>query len=196
MKLYYSPGSSSLAVHIALIETELEFELIRVDRKTKLTSDGEDYYEINSTGFVPALDVDSVILTENVAILYYIGTTTNSVYSSTAINRSHLIETLAFIASELHKSFKPMLAPDGRADTKEAAKETLRSRYGIMDGRLGDNEFILGNKFSVADCYLFVTIFWARNFAKIDLPKRLSDYFDRIERRPAVRHALKAEGLI
>ncbi|MFP5348396.1 MAG: glutathione S-transferase N-terminal domain-containing protein, partial [Gammaproteobacteria bacterium] len=59
MKLYYSPGACSLAVHILLRETATLFELVRVDLKAKRTEKGEDYLKINPKGYVPALQLDS-----------------------------------------------------------------------------------------------------------------------------------------
>ena len=40
MKLYYAPGFSSLADHIALLEAGLAHELVRVDIGTKQTESG------------------------------------------------------------------------------------------------------------------------------------------------------------
>nr|VUD28755.1 glutathione S-transferase domain-containing protein [Raoultella sp. NCTC 9187] len=56
MKLYYSPGSCSLSPHIALREAGLDFELIRVDTKTHTWGAGNNYYDINPLGYVPALE--------------------------------------------------------------------------------------------------------------------------------------------
>ena len=73
MKLYYSPGACSLASHIALLEAGLDFELERVDLKSKLTETGADFTAINTKGYVPALVLDSGdVVTENIAVLDWI----------------------------------------------------------------------------------------------------------------------------
>jgi len=73
MKLYYLTGACSLASNIALREAGLKFELAKVDRLTKKTSDGLDFNEVNPKGYVPALRLDNgEVLTENVTVLQYI----------------------------------------------------------------------------------------------------------------------------
>jgi hypothetical protein len=59
MRLFYSPGTSSLFPHIVLHEAGLAFEGIRVDEHTKIMANGEDYRTINPLGFVPALQLDA-----------------------------------------------------------------------------------------------------------------------------------------
>ena len=58
MKLYYAPNTCSLSPHIVLRELELEFELVKVDNKNKLTADGRDFRTINPKGYVAALELD------------------------------------------------------------------------------------------------------------------------------------------
>ena len=69
MKLYYSPGSCSLASHIALAESGAEFSVEKVDLRSKMTETGANFREVNPKGSVPALEIEpGVILTEGAAI--------------------------------------------------------------------------------------------------------------------------------
>ena len=73
MKRYYAPDTCSLSPHIVLRELALEFELIRVNNRSKLTADGRDYRLINPKGYVAALELDDgQILTEGPAIVQYL----------------------------------------------------------------------------------------------------------------------------
>lgn len=58
MKLYYSPGASSLAPHIALREAGRVFDIERVDLRAHRTASGTDFLTINPKGDVPALQLD------------------------------------------------------------------------------------------------------------------------------------------
>ena len=55
--LYYSPGSASMVVHLALLETGAPFRLVRIDFD-KDEQHGRDYLRINPRGQVPTLIVD------------------------------------------------------------------------------------------------------------------------------------------
>lgn len=73
MKLFYKPGACSLASHIALRESGLDFTLQSVDLAQKRLENGEDYLQFNPKGQVPALLLDDdILLTEGVAIMQYI----------------------------------------------------------------------------------------------------------------------------
>src|SRR5687768_18513180 len=107
MKLYYAPGACSLATHIALLEAGLEFELERVDLKRKVTETGKDFTTVNSKGYVPALVLDDgSMITENVAVLDWIATQHRGLGIEGTLGRTQLFEALAYISTEIHKSFK------------------------------------------------------------------------------------------
>ncbi|WP_183131968.1 hypothetical protein [Pseudomonas syringae group genomosp. 3] len=55
MKLYFSPSTSALAIHIALLEFKRPFSLVKVDLDTQTFDGGLDYCEINPKGYVPLL---------------------------------------------------------------------------------------------------------------------------------------------
>ena len=105
------PGACSLADHIALHEAGLTFKHEKVDLKTKRTDSGSDFMTINPKGYVPALILDSgETLTENVAILDWIAHQEGALKPSGLMGHTHLLEALAFISTEIHKSFKPFFA--------------------------------------------------------------------------------------
>src|SRR5581483_8125886 len=159
MKLYLSPGACSLADHIALHEAGLDFESVRVDLKAHRTADDRDYYEINPKGYVPTLEFDDGDrLTENVAILSWIADQRPALAPDGAMGRYRLLEMLAFVTAELHKSFKPFFAGAPEADKQKAA-EQLANRFAYVAGQL-KGDFLFGPRFTVADAYLFVMLSW------------------------------------
>lgn len=198
MKLYMAPGACSLADHIALNETGIAFQTVKVDLKSGRTDDGRDYRTINPKGYVPALEFeDGDILTENVAILTWVselGKTRGEESLSERIARFRLLETLAFISTELHKSFKPFFSPDADAAAKAKAGEQIGRRLDFLAGRL-NGDFLFGAEPGVADAYLFVMLTWARRNS-LAIPAALEAFMQRMAARPAVRRALLEEGLV
>jgi len=196
MKLYYAPGACSLADHIALIATETAYELEKVDLKTKKTEGGEDYTKINPKGYVPALQInDGEILTENIAILCYIATQSSALLPPDGMAHWRVLEATAFISTELHKNFKPLLVPDSSEDEKHGAQKTLATRFEHLEHRLGDRAFIVGDTMTIADCYLFVMLMWAKVKVGLAIPPHLTRYYERMKQNPSVVRALHEEGL-
>jgi glutathione S-transferase len=193
MKLYLTPGSCSLADHIALCEAGLEFDRIRVDLRTKRTEDGGDFNEVNPKGYVPALVLDDgQLLTENVAILCWVAERAPQLAPDGELGRIRLIEMLAFVATELHKPFIRVFFPTSDAE-KEAACTIIGKRFGFLAARL-QGDYLFGRECTVADAYLYVMLRWARG-SGLDVPAPLPAFFERMEARPAVRLALQHEGL-
>jgi glutathione S-transferase len=202
MKLYYAPGASSLAPHIALREIERTFELERVDLRAHRTASGADYFKINPKGYVPALRLDgpgSMVVTENAAILQYIADLSPShklAPPNGTFARYHLQEWLSFIGSELHKQFG-LLQPDTPGLVEERVRGKLGERFAYLSNTLKDRAFLMGETFTVADCYLFAILRWSDRFL-IDLHgwTDLEDYYGRLLHRPTVHASLGAEGLL
>jgi len=201
MKLYFSPGACSLSPHIVLREAGLAFTIDKVDLRSKLTADGADYRAINPKGYVPALETDEgVLLTEGPAIVQYVADKvpeSGLAPAAGSMARYQLIEWLNFISTELHKTYSPLFNPAASDDMKSAARENINKRYAYLDGILGQRQYLLGDKFSVADAYLFVVTNWAHP-VKLDLAPypNLQAFQTRVGARPAVQAALRAEGLI
>jgi glutathione S-transferase len=69
-------------------------------------------------------------------------------------------------------------------------------RYKLLDERLGGHDYLLGDHFTAADAYLFTVTTWAP-YVKLDLAdfENLAAFQERVAARPAVKAAMKAEGL-
>ena len=193
MKLYFAPGACSFADHIALHEANLSFEWIKVDLETKRTADGRDFMEINPKGYVPALMLDpGEILTENIAILMWVAERTSALVPKEELGRYRLWEMLAYISTEIHKSFKPLFSPGADDKAKAEAKETILMRVRYIAERM-KGDYVLGNQFTVADCYLFTMLTLCRKNA-MALPAPLPAYAKRVAARDSVKMALQHEG--
>ena len=198
MKLYIMPGACSMASNIALREAGIEFELAKVDRRTKRV-DGVEFATINPKGYVPALRLDDgQVLTENVVVLQYIADL-NPVAKLAppvgTLERYRVQEWLSFINSELHKSFSPLYSSEAGEETKTYARNYLAKRLGYVEEALGNKKYLMGEQFTVADAYLFTVLTWGAHVA-VDIGPKLTSYVDLVRERPHVLEAMTAEGLI
>jgi glutathione S-transferase len=197
MKLYYSTGTCSLAANIALREAGIQFVMAKVDRRTKRV-DGMDFITINPKGYVPALELDDgQVLTENVVVLQYIADLNPAAKllpPAGTLARYRVQEWLSFINSELHKSFSPLFSSEATDEMKTYSRSYLAKRLGYVEGALGDNRYLMGDQFTVADTYLFAVLRWGA-FVDVEIGSRLQSYVDGVRVRPHVVEAMNAEGL-
>ena len=201
MQLYYSPGACSLASHIALQESGLPYQTVRVNLSDKKTSDGKDFNTVNPKGYVPALKLDSgEVLTEGSVLLAYIGElqpTRQLIAASGTLDNYRAREWLAFIGTELHKTVGPLFNPKTPEPARAMSLEAFKGRLRYVDGALADRQFLVGDHFTVADAYAFTIVNWT-NFIKMDLKPypNLAAYMGRVGARPKVQEALTKEGLL
>ena len=201
MKLYFSPGACSLAVHIALREIGASFDGVAVDLAKHTTPDGADFHAISPRGYVPLLQLDNGSRhTEAASLLQYVADLDPSqalIGAAGSARRLAVVEWLTFVSTELHKVFSPWLWHKETADsTRQAAKDKLATRFTELDALLSQQHYLAGD-FSVADAYAFTIINWA-NFLAMPLTPypHVKAYLGRISQRPRVQGALRAEGLV
>jgi glutathione S-transferase len=201
MKLYYSPGACSLSPHIVAREAGIDLQLEKVNTKNHSVKAENDYYAINPKGYVPALEIGpGDVLTEGPAIVQYLADQkpqSGLVPPAGTKERYRTQEMLGYINSEIHKSYSPLFYPDTPEATREERKAYLRKRYKLLDQRLAGRDYLFGDKFSAADAYLFTVTTWAPH-VKLDLSEfaNLAAFQKRVAERPAVKEAMKVEGLI
>lgn len=201
MKLYYASGASSLATHILLVESGLTFSLEKVNLDTKHFEDG-DYELINPKSYVPALDTEHGVMTECAVILEYIANQATGKNLISKYNTQDFWKQkmwLNYIATELHKNFiSPFRTGNWLPNTKESKElvyQRVFPRLKLINDQLGHHHFLVNNKFSLIDPYLFVMTNWIRRldygFSNLENLER----FDLAMReRQSVRQVLEKEG--
>ncbi|MCC7516399.1 MAG: glutathione transferase GstA [Pseudomonadales bacterium] len=195
MKLYFSPGACSRVANIILHETQTPIDLVKVDlRSHKVVATGEDFYAINPKGYVPALQLDDgSLLTENIAVLEYLGDKTGMLAKTGDMKRYRTLEWVVFISTEIHKTFGPLFNPALPEPARAMFIEKLQARFKSMDEHLAAHEY-LEEQFGLPDAYLFVVCGWTA-MMKIDITghTHLTAFLKRVAERASVKAAIAAE---
>jgi glutathione S-transferase len=201
MKLFYSPGACSLAPHIVLRETGAKFDLDKVDVPNKKTADGGDYWQVNPKGYVPSLKLDDGrVLTEVPVISQYLADQKPDAGLAPAYatrERYQLMEWLNFTATEVHKQLGALFNPKMTPEMREVQLGVIERRFNALEKMLAGRSYVMGERFSIADAYLFTVLNWT-HVHKIDVSKwpNIKAFMERVRGRPKVQEALKAEGLV
>ena len=186
LKLYFAPGTSSMAPHIALHEIGAEFEPCPLSF-AKGEQRQPSYLAFNPEGKVPTLLIDGRPLTEVAGILWYLARAypeAGLLPAGEAEAEAQVISWMSFIASTLHPA-------------RIRGVEHTLSVYGIADRRLGDAGWAIG-RYSIADIHLF-RLYWrvrgALEFPPDTFPN-LSAHYERMMSRPAVRKTIAIESAL
>lgn len=205
LKLYYSPGACSLAPHIVLHEAGASYEGCPVPIREGAHL-RPDYLAINRKGRVPALAVDGTIVTENVAILNYLG---RRFPDSGVLPIDDLMlfarcnELLSFYAASVHVAFGQYWRMERFAGDeglhpaiKEAGRRAILEYYDEIETLAAAGDWFVGERFTVADTYPLVFYRWG-GLIGVDMSAypHWSAHTERMLRRPAVARTLAAEGL-
>jgi glutathione S-transferase len=201
MKLYFTPGVCSLSPHIILRETKTPVTLVKTDIGAKHVEGGGDYRTTNPLGYVPALELDDgTILTEGPAIVQYIADKAGATHLAPAngtLERYKMQSWLNFVGTELHKGFSPLFNGEMPEAAKQIARDRLAVRFAHLDKHFASNDYLMGKTFTLPDAYAYTVLRWTVP-TKIDISRypKVVAFMKRVEARPAVQEALKAEGLI
>lgn len=204
MRLYYSPGSCSLAPHIVIEETGATYESVQI-ALAKGEHMAESFGVINPRRKVPVLELDNgQTLTEAHAIMAYLADThpDAKLIPSDPLGRARAHEWMSWLASTVHVTFATFFRPErflGEGQEKEPMQAAARSRYDALmreiDGLLPKDGFALGD-FSVVDAHLTVFLRWATRMQHD--PAAYPTYLAlvrRVQERPGAARALKIHNL-
>lgn len=184
LAFYFSPGSSSMAPHIALHEIGAQFE----PRPLFLGGANKQpaYLEMNPEGKVPLLLINGKPLTEVAAILFYLAKSfpAAKLLPNDLAAEVNAISWMSYVASALHPA-------------RSLEAEPRKAVFTTADKKLGGPGWILGD-YSIADIHLF-RLYW-RYASQAKLPAgtfpNLEAHSKRMLERPAVKKTIEIEAAL
>lgn len=201
LKLYYSPGACSMAAHIVLEETGMEYQSQHVQFANS-DQRSDTYLKINPQGRVPTLLLDDgEPLSENTAILPYLGKRFG-LWPADPIAEARVLSLVGFLAASVHPSVAHMWRPyryttnsSAYPAIREAGRNTFDDYLEQIDAKLAGRTWF-SDQYSVADPYLLVFYAWGlrRGFPMQEL-KNFTAMKDRLVLRPAVQRVLAKEKI-
>lgn len=205
--LYLSPGACSRASHIALAESGLPYVLKRL-HFSEQEQRSDAFLKVNPKGRVPALESESGVLTETVAILPYIAALATKAGVSLApadpFEFARMQAFNAYIASTVHvahahgrRAARWASEPSSHADMLAKVPANMRDCFRLIEQDFLAGPYVMGEQYTVADPYLFVMSGWLES-DKVDIAEfpRVAAHFARVGARPAVRRALEEEAVL
>ncbi|MDI4231791.1 glutathione S-transferase C-terminal domain-containing protein [Bradyrhizobium sp. 31Argb] len=201
MKLYIAQATCSLAAQLVANELGLSPELIHFDVHNGTTSNGQSFTDVNPLAYVPVLELNndaSDRLTETTVVTSYLADQhpeAGLIPAAGTLERARYDQLLVFLATEIAQKHIPLMRKLLTSEGAEWTRNKLVKAYTELDQRLADGRtYITGDKFTVADAYVWGTMWHERSGAKIDHLKNLMAYVARVEARPSAQKALKDEA--
>ena len=202
MKLYIADQTCSQAVQIVANEIGLEPELIHYNVSDRSTSNGEDFAAVNPLQYVPVLELDSGAkdrLTETIVILSHLADRHPQAQLAPAagtLERAKLDQLLVFTATEIAQKHIPLMRKLLTQEGAEWTRNKLVRAYTQIDERLAKSAFVAGDRFSIADAYVWATMWHKRSGAEIGHLEHLMAWKARMDAHPSVRKALGDEAAV
>jgi len=203
--LYYSPGTASLAVHLMLLELDVQHRLERVDFDEDAQHSPE-YLRLNPRGQVPTLVIDGRPYFESAALVMILAERHPEASLAPPPGselRAAWYQWLVFYASALGAVYRQWFYPPdlGTAEHTPAVREALRAQieraWAIVNDHLrSSGPYMLGAQFSAVDLLATMYMRWSRNMPKpaTEWPalRRLADL---VRARPSWARMYETEGL-
>ena len=203
--VYYYPGNATLLPHMMLREIGVPFELILIDRKEGAHKRA-DYLRMNPNGLIPVLVDGDQVLFETAAIALHLAEQHEGAGLAPRPGepeRADFLRWMVHLTNTPQAEFQPWFYPpkfaegaEAQADVKRVAERRMKANFERIAGQLGIQPYLLGERFSAADLFLYMLVRWGRL-----MPQRpganpvLGAHAERILSRPAVQAAFEAEGL-
>jgi glutathione S-transferase len=206
IELYYIPGSAAMAPHAVLEEVGADYQLIRVKREDGKVEPPE-FARLSPTGRVPLYVQDDLVLHESAAIVMHLSDSFPAAGLALELGtpeRAHWYRWLTYFTNTVQATFMVFHYPERyTADSssagavKDKAAEALaRMRESLESGLAATGPYLLGDRFTSADLYLYMLTRWCRHTEPRwwDQPS-LGAHYRLLGERPAIQRMREQQGL-
>lgn len=203
-QLFYYPRNASWAPHMVLEEMGVAYERVLVDRKVQAQKSPE-YLALNPTGRIPTLIHEGTVVFESAAICLYL--CDQNPESGLAPNlgdplRAKFYQWLFYLNSTLQPELMVYFYPARHTTATHASREISEAQearvtdmFRLLDLELEGRDFLVGNSFTVCDCFLFMLSHWASGFKTPPLSfPNLGRYLRDLAKRRSVIRVCEIEG--
>ena len=202
LQLYTAPGTIGVASHIALEESGLAYQTIKIDfaMKEQLS---EHYRKINPKMRVPALIVDGQVLTETPAILVYVAQIASSSVMELPTDPlafAHIQSFNSYLASTVHIAHAHKMRGARWTDDADAlvamtayVPTSMSGCLDVIEKELLKGPWVHGDAFSISDPYLFALCQWLEGDG-VDISRypAVRAHHSRMLKRESVQRVLSA----
>jgi glutathione S-transferase len=203
--LYYSPGTASMVVHLALLEIGAPYELHLVDFEANAQR-APEYLKLNPQGRVPTLIVDGRPVSESAALLMVLAERHPDAGLAPAVGsaqRAAWFQWIVYMANTLMPTYRLWFYPPDAAGMQEhpanvraAIQGRIESAFDLLDAHLDANGPYLLGEFSGADLLLTMLMRWSRNMPRPATQwPALQRVADLVRARPSWKKLYEIEGL-
>jgi glutathione S-transferase len=205
LRLYYYPGNASLAPHILLEESGMDYELRLVDRANN-EHKSADYLKLNPNGRIPTLVSEDAVIWESAAICLHIlerSPGCGLAPEQGTPQRARFLNWMVYLTNTLqpeilihHYTERHVTDENAAPAVRERAAQRIQDIWTVIEGELETRgPYLTGDDFSAADIYMMMLCRWCRGLPHA--PGRLSGVrrvVEAGEQRLAVGRALAQEG--
>ncbi len=206
--LYYAPISAAMAPQMVLEEIGAAYELVHVD-----VFGGEVpewYLELNPNGRVPTITYDDQVLWEAAAIVAHLcdrHAEAGLAPPPGEPERGRFYQWLLYLADTYHpcvENYYYAQRYSTEADhvpaIKSKALETQAGIWRLLDHAVDPGPYLLGERFSAADLYLFMMVAWLEDQNRelgeqLAVEPNIARFAARLRQRPSVRATLESHGM-
>ncbi len=201
LQLYTTPGTIGVAAHIALEESGLAYQAIKIDFATKEQL-SDHYRKINPKMRVPALIVDGQVLTETPAILVYLAQVapSSSILGLPAepLAFAQIQSFNSYLASTVHIAHAHKMRGARWADDADAlaamtayVPTSMSACFDVIEKELLKGPWVHGEAFSISDPYLFALSQWLEgDGVDINRYPEVREHHARMLKRESVQRVL------